>query len=58
MRKQREFPIMQELYRKQQNYITDKSILPKSSLGRAVNYDYKEAIGILHCPGMVHIPAE
>lgn len=49
IRKRSEFPIMLKIYRKLQIYRADKKVLPKSSFGKAVNYAYNEALGILNC---------
>lgn len=49
LRKRDEYPIMKQLYRLLQEYTQDKTILPKSNLGKAVTYALNEAPGILHC---------
>lgn len=49
IRKQEEYPIMKQLYRLLQQYSKDKTILPKSTLGRAVAYALNESPGILRC---------
>ena len=49
IRKRDEYPIMLKLYRKLQTYNIDKSVLPKSSFGKAVRYALNEASGILRC---------
>lgn len=49
IRKREEFPIMRQLYRKLQDYCRDKTILPRSTFGKALRYVIGEAIGMLNC---------
>ncbi|MEG2471494.1 MAG: transposase [Bacteroidales bacterium] len=49
IRKRDEYPLMKQLYQLLQQYVQDKTILPKSNLGKAVAYPLNEAPGILHC---------
>ena len=43
------FAPMKNIYRLLQVYKADRTILPKSNLGRAINYALNEAAGILNC---------
>ncbi len=49
IRKRDEFPIMQKIYRRLQQYNSDSSILPKSRFGLAIKYALGEAGGMLSC---------